>query len=528
MPRSPLSRLPMQRLAATIAIALVLGACKPAPAPEQSAKAPAEAPAPSKPTLGTFGFDTAGMDKAAAPGDNFFQYANGTWFKNTEIPADRSRYTSFTLLVEKAADREKAIIEEVAKDANASGEAAQIRDYYNAYMDEAGIEAKGLKGIQPTLDRIAGLADAKALATELGGTLRADVDIMNATNYYTPHLFGVWINQSMADPQQTVPYLMQGGLGMPDRSFYLDSAKEMADMRNAYQAHVAKILSLAGDADADAKAARIVALETAIAKVHATQEDTNDIKKGVNYWTRADLSAKAPGMDWQAFLDAAQLGQQDSFVAWQPAAIAGISKLVASQPLDTWKDYLRFHALDQSSGLLPKAFADERFAFYGTTLNGTPQQQERWKRGVAAVDEAIGEGVGKIYVKRHFSPQTKARADELVKNLLAAFDKRIDNLEWMTPQTKARAKAKLAGLKVDMGYPSTWHDYSGLEVRADDALGNAQRASAFEYKRNLAKLGKPFVHDEFYMLPHTVNALKVPLENRLVFPAAILEAPFFD
>jgi putative endopeptidase len=520
--------LPKRRLAATIAIALVLGACKPAPTPEQSAKAPAEAPAPSKPALGSFGFDTAGMDKDAVPGDNFFQYANGTWFKNTQIPADRSRYTSFTMLVEKAADREREIIEEAAKDANATGEAAQIRDYYNAYMDEAGIEARGLKGIQPTLDRIAALADAKALATELGGTLRADVDIMNATNYYTPHLFGVWINQSMADPQQTVPYLMQGGLGLPDRSFYLDSAKEMADMRKAYQAHVAKILSLAGEGDADAKAARIVALETAIAKVHATQEDTNDIKKGVNYWTRADLSTKAPGMDWQAFLDAAQLGQQDSFVAWQPGAIAGISKLVASQPLDTWKDYLRFHALDEASGLLPKAFADERFAFYGTTLNGTPQQQDRWKRGVAAVDNAIGEAVGKIYVKRHFSPQTKARADELVKNLLAAFDKRIDNLEWMTPQTKARAKAKLAGLKVDMGYPSTWHDYSGLEVRADDALGNAQRASLFEYKRNLAKLGKPFAHDEFYMLPHTVNALNVPLENRLVFPAAILEAPFFD
>jgi putative endopeptidase len=368
----------------------------------------------------------------------------------------------------------------------------------------------------------------QGLAGALGGTLRADVDIMNATNYYTPHLFGVWVSQSMADPQQTVPYLMQGGLGLPDRDFYVSSDQGMVEARKAYQAHVAKILTLAGDADAEAKAARIVALETAIAKVHATQVETNDVKLGANYWSRADLASKAPGMDWQAFLDAAQLGTQDQIVVWQPKATIGISKLVASQPLDTWKEYLRFHALDEASGLLPKAFADERFAFYGTTLNGTPQQQERWKRGVNAVDGAIGEAVGKIYVKRHFSPQTKARADELVKNLLAAFDKRIDKLDWMTAQTKARAKAKLAGLKIDMGYPSTWHDYSGLQVRADDALGNAQRASLFEYKRNLAKLGRPFAHDEFYMLPHTVNALNVPLENRLVFPAAILEAPFFD
>jgi len=529
MPRSPLSRLPLQRLAATIAIALLLGACnKPAPAPQQSATASADVAAPSKPALGSFGFDVAGMDKSAVPGDNFFQYANGNWFKNTEIPADRSSYNSFTLLTEKAANREREIIEAAAKDTNATGEAAQIRDYYNAYMDDAKIEALGLKPIQPDLDRIAALADAKALATELGGTLRADVDIMNATNYYTPNLFGVWISQSMADPQQTVPYLMQGGLGLPDRSYYLDAGKDAADMRAAYQAHVEKILSLAGDADAKGEAARVVALETAIAKVHATQEETNDVKLGANYWTRADLDAKAPGMDWQAYLDAAKMGQQAQFVAWQPKAIAGISKLVASQPLTTWKEYLRFHALDQASGLLPKAYADERFAFYGTKLNGTPQQQERWKRGVAAVDNAIGEAVGKIYVQKYFTPETKARADELVHNLIAAFDKRIDNLEWMTPQTRARAKAKLASLKIDMGYPSKWHDYSTLEVRADDALGNAKRASEFEYERNLAKLGKPFEHDEFYMLPHTVNALNVPLENRLVFPAAILEAPFFD
>ena len=530
MPRSPLHALPTQRLAATVALALVLGACKPAPAPQAGTAAPAapETPAqPAKPTLGSFGFDIAGMDKSAVPGDNFFQYANGNWVKTTEIPADRSSYNSFTLLVEKAAAREREIIEQIAKDANATGEAAQIRDYYNAYMDEAAIEKAGLEPLQPKLDAIAAITDQAALAKSLGETVRADVDIMNMTNYYTPHLFGVWISQAMDNPGENVPYLMQGGLGMPDRAFYLEGGR-MADMRKAYLAHVAKVLTLAGDADAEAKAARILALETAIAKVHATQEDSNDVKKGANYWSRADLDAKAKGMDWAAFLEGAQLGQQARFVAWQPQAIAGISKLVASQPLDTWKEYLRFHALDEASGLLPKAYADERFAFYGTTLSGTPQQQERWKRGVAMVDNALGEAVGKIYVQRHFTPATKARADELVKNLLAAFDKRIDKLEWMTPQTKARAKAKLATLQVSMGYPESWHDYSGLEVRQGDALGNAMRASLHEYQRNLAMLGTAPTRKEFYMLPHTVNALNVPLENRLVFPAAILEAPFFD
>jgi putative endopeptidase len=527
MSASRLASLPAHRLAAALALTLALGACKPAPAPATGETAKAEAPAaPDKPVLGSFGFDASGMDRAATPGDDFFQYANGEWVTTFEIPADKSGYSTFTRLSDQAAKDTRAILDDTAKDANASGEAAQIRDYYNAYMDEAAIEAAGLKPLQPRLDAIAAIDDKIALARALGGTVRADVDIMNMTNYYTPNLFGVWINQAMDNPAENIPYLMQGGLGLPDRSFYTDA--EQAGLRKQYQAHIAKVLSLAGDADAEAKAARILALETAIAKVHASQEDTNDVTKGSNYWSRADFDAKAKGMDWNAFFDGAQLGQQQRFVAWQPKAISGISGLVAAQPLDTWKDYLRFHALDNASGLLPKAYADEAFAFYGTTLNGTPQQRERWKRGVDAVNGALGEAVGKIYVERHFPAETKARAEALVKNLLAAFDKRIDKLDWMTPETKARAKAKLATLDVSIGYPAKWHDYSGLEVRADDALGNAQRASLFEYQRQLAKLGQAPNHDEFYMLPHTVNALNVPLENRLVFPAAILGAPFFD
>ena len=394
-------------------------------------------------------------------------------------------------------------------------------------MDEAGIEAKGVAPMKPELDAITAIADKPALARAIGQTVRADVDLLNSTDFYTDRLFGLWVSQHLDKPTQYAPYLLQGGLGMPDRDFYLQAGRFVA-LRTAYQAHIAKVLSLAGIADSDAKAARILTLETDIARVHATQEETNDVKKGANYWGRADFAVKAPGLDWNAFFDGAGLQQPAEFIVWQPKAVTGIAKLIGSQPLDTWKEYLAFHALDGASPTLPKPFADENFAFYGTTLNGTPQQQERWKRAVTAVDHALGEAVGKIYVQRHFSAATKARADEMVKNILAAFDKRIDAVAWMTPQTKARAKAKLAGLKVGMGYPDVWRNYSALEIRPDDALGNAERASLFEYQRNLAHLGKPVDHGEWFLLPQEVNALNVPLENRLIFPAAILEAPFFD
>ena len=530
-PMHAASRAPRSVLFLAIALAtLALGACKPA-APPPTAAAPAAAPAvataPTKPMLGEFGFDATGMDTSAKPGDDFYQYADGTWVKTTEIPPDRSSWNAFSVLNDTAQARTRAIIEDAAAGKIAGDDARKIGDYFHAYMDEPGIEAKGIAPLKSDLDAIAAVADKAALSRALGGTLRADVDVLNNTNYYTSNLFGLWVTQRYDRPTETVPYFLQGGLGMPDRDFYLEGGR-MADMRKAYAAHIAKVLTLAGVADADAKAARILALETEIAKVHATQVQTNDVKFGTNPWKRSEFASKAPGMDWDAFFDAAGLGSQEDFIAWQPKAIAGISRLVASQPIGTWKEYLQFHALDRASGTLPKAFRDENFAFYGNTMNGTPQQQPRWKSGVNAVDGSLGKAVGKIYAERHFSAETKSRANALVKNLLEAFGARIDQAAWMSPQTKARAKAKLAGLKVGMGYPDVWTDYSALEVRPDDALGNAQRASLFDYHQQLAKLGKPAGHDEWYMDPQTVNALNVPLENRLIFPAAILEAPFFD
>ena len=483
--------------------------------------------ASTKPKYGSFGFDAAGMDRAVPPGDDFNEYANGEWLKKTEIPADRSVYDTFTVLAELAETRTRRIITETSTNAAASGDAKKVGDYYAAFMDETGIEAKGI-AVRPELDAINAVADKTALARALGETLRADVDLLNATNYYTNRLFGLWVSQDIDDPGKTSPYLVQGGLSLPDRDFYLENGKRFTDLRAQFLTHVTNVLTLASIADAAGKAVRIMALESAIARVHATQVETNDVKKGNNHWTRQDFAGKAPGLDWNAYFDAAGLGAQQTFVAWQPAAIAGIAGLVASQPLEDWKVYLAFHEIDRSSGLMTKAFAEEAFAFYGRTLNGTPKQQDRWKRAVAAVDNALGEAVGRIYAERYFPAESKRRAEAIVKDLVDAFGQRIDRLEWMSAETKAAARRKLAGLVVGIGYPDRWRDYAMLEVRRDDALGNAKRAGLFEYRRNLAKLGKPVDRSEWFLLPQEINALNLPLENRLIFPAAILEPPFFD
>ncbi|MCH1909608.1 M13 family metallopeptidase [Stenotrophomonas sp. Y6] len=512
-------------LALALGAALSLGGCGGGKAPTGDAAATAPPVASARPQLGSFGFDVSGMDRSVAAGDNFFDFANGQWVQRTTIPADRSSYGSFNIIYEKTLGDTRAILEEATRASD--GEARRIGDYYAAFMDEATIEARGVAPLQPQLQAIAGIGDRQALARALGASLRADVDLLNATHFYTPHLFGLWVSVDLLQPDRNVPYLVQGGLGMPDRDFYLQGGR-MTELRKAYEGYVARLLELSGDRAAAAKAARIVALETRIARVHATQEETNDVEKGANAWTQSELAAKAPGLDWAAFLDAAGLSAQQDFIVWQPRAVAGLSRLVTSEPLDTWKEYLAFRALDEAAPYLPKAFADAHFAFHGTAMSGTPQQSERWKRAVDETNNALGEAVGKLYVARHFDAATKARADEMARNIIAAFARRIDALQWMSPETKAHAKAKVAGLKVGMGYPDKWRDYGALEVKRDDALGNAQRAALFEYRRNIAKLGQPVDHGEWAMLPQTINAMNVPLENRLVFPAAILQPPFFD
>ncbi len=513
-------------LALCAALALVPAlACSPA-APNKVSTA-SQAAAPSLRT----GIDLAGIDRSVAPGDDFFGYANGAWIKSTEIPADRSSWGISGVVEELTSRRTADLIANAAgAQAPAGSDARKVGDTYASFMDEAAIEAKGIEPLKPSLSRIAAIAGAAGLARELGGMLRADVDVLNNTRLHTVNLFGLWVAQDLTDPSRYSPFLLQGGLGMPDRDYYVDPSPRMAEIRTRYREHIGAVLKLGGLArsDGDAKAARIFDLERRIAETHASHVETEDVRKGNNHWSRQDFSVRAPGLDWTAFFLAAGLEKQDDFVVWQPGAVTGISALAQSQPLDTWKDYLAFHAVERASSLLPRAFVDEQFAFYGKVLSGTPKLRDRWKRGVNATDAALGEAVGKLYVEKYFPPSEKARAEEMVRNEVAAFALRIDRLDWMAPETKAKAKAKLAALRVGVGYPDKWRDYSALEVARGDALGNAERASLFEYRRNLKKLGQAVDRGEWVMNPQLVNAVNLPAMNTLNFPAAMLQPPYFD
>jgi putative endopeptidase len=508
-----------------LALAAVL-ACVPA---STTSTTPVAGPAAAASVPPTPGIDLDGMDKTVAPGDDFFRYANGTWLKNAEIPADRSSWGSSSVLDELTSRRVADLIAETVKTpAPVGSDTRKIADTYATFMDEAAIEAKGLAPLKPAFDRIAAIADKAGLARALGETLRADVDVLNATNLYTPNVLGLWVAQDLDTPSKYAPFLLQGGLGIPDRDYYLDPSPRMAEIRTKYRAHIGNMLALAGIPDPAAAAARIFDLETKIASSHVSREDSEDVLKGNNHWARVDFPAKAPGLDWTAYFEAAGLAGQPSFVVWQPGAVTGLSALVASEPLATWKDFLTFREISQAAAVLPKAFVDERFAFYGTTLTGAQKLRDRWKRAVSATNAALGEAVGRLYVAKYFPPSEKARAEQMVTNEIAAFAVRIDRLDWMAPETKAKAKAKLAALKVGVGYPDKWRDYSGLEVVKGDAYGNAQRASLFEYRRNLAKLGGPVDRGEWVMNPQLVNAVNLPAMNALNFPAAMLQPPFFD
>lgn len=510
-----------RRLPASLLLLAAVLAASCAPAPRAATSAPAAAA----------GVDLEGMDRSVAPGDDFFAFANGAWLKSAEIPADRSSWGSGDIVVERTAKRTADLVAEAAQsNAPAGSDARKVGDTYTTFLDEERIEALGLEPLRPELARIAAVSDARELARALGETLRSDVDAFNSTDFYTGNVFGLWIAQDLDEPTRYAPFLLQGGLGMPDRDYYLDPSPRMEEIRARYLGHVAAVLRLTGvpPGGCDARARRIVGLERLIAAAHATRADSADVRKGYNRWTRADFAAKAPGLDWEAFFEAAGLGRQETFVVWHPGAATGIAALVRDEPLATWKEYLAFRRVEALATWLPKAFVDEQFAFYGKVLSGTPEQPERWKTAIAVTDEALGEAVGRLYVGRYFPPSEKARAEAMVRNVIAAFGRRIDGLDWMSAETKAKAKAKLAVLKVGVGYPDRWLDYSGLEVVPGDALGNARRASLFEYRRNLAKLGREVDRGEWVMNPQLVNAVNLPAMNAMNFPAAILQPPDFD
>jgi putative endopeptidase len=473
-----------------------------------------------KAELGPWGFDLKGMNRSVNPGDSFFDFANGEWARTTEIPADRSSWGGFGILRDLSDQRTRDIVEEAAR-ANAPGGTVQrkVGDLYASFMDEAAIEKAGLEPLRPHLAKIEAIRTASDLARVFGEANRMGIS--------TP--FGAAVEQDLKNNSQYAVYLGQGGLGLPDRDYYLvDSNPKFVEARGKYQAHIANMFRLAGIADGEAKAKRIYDLETKIAAMHWTRAESRQIDKLYNPMPTSGLGQAMPGFDWAAYLKAASLDRLPQVVVTQPSALTGEAKLVASEPLQTWKDYLTFRTLSSAAGMLPKAISDENFAFYGTTLAGTPQQKDRWKRGADVVNGAMGEAVGELYVAKHFTPEAKAKMDILVKNLIRAMDARLQKLEWMAPETRAKARAKLAAFTPKIGYPDTWRDYSSLVVKAGDPVGNVLRATEFEYLRQLNKIGKPVDRSEWGMTPQTVNAYANPLLNEIVFPAAILQPPFFD
>ena len=495
-------------LLATAALGALMLAAVPATAQEQAAPA---TQTEAKPELGTFGFDVSGMDKSVRPGDDFYAYANGTWAKNTEIPADKSNYGMFTVLADLSQTRTQGILEAAKADPN-----SMIGRAYAAYLDAPTVEAKGLAPIEPWLNQIR-TVDKAGLAKLLAEADRNGVS----------HFFGGFVGQDDKNPEVYIYTMFQGGIGMPDRDFYLKDNERNTKLQAAYLQHLQNVLTLAGETDAAARAKAIYDFEKQIATVHWDKNDSSDATKVYNKMTIAELAAAAPGFDWATFIRGIGV-KEESLLVSQPSAFTGEAKLIADAPIGVIRDMLIVRSLDGFSDVLPDAVAQEAFSFYGTALSGTPQMQERWKRAVDFTTNNMGEAVGQDYVAKYFPPETKAAMDQLVKNVLAAMGDRIDGLEWMQPETKVKAKKKLANFTTKIGYPDRWKDYSKLEIKAGDLFGNALRSNQFAHDDNISRLGGPIRRWEWGMTPMTVNAYANFGMNEIVFPAAILQPPFFD
>jgi predicted metalloendopeptidase len=467
------------------------------------------------------GVATEYIDPAVRPQDDFYEYLNGKWMKTVEIPADKSSWGSFAKLRDDTLPQLRGIIEKAAAGNPAKGTDAQrIGDYYASFMDEAKLEQLGITPLNGELAKIAALKDKSELPALLAHLGKIGVNV--------PYDFG--IHQDNKDSTKYVADIYQSGLGMPDRDYYLkaDDAK-LADAKAKYLTHVEKTLALAGDKNAAANAKAIVDFETELAKVQWTKVELRDPIKAYNKVPLADMGKVAPDYDWNGYLQATGIAGKTTYViVSQPTYLKGFAEISNKTPLDTWKAYLTMHLVDGYANYLNKAFVDERFDFYGKTLSGVKEMEPRWKRGVGAIERSQGESLGKLYVAEYFPPERKARMEALVKNLLVAYKQSIDKLDWMSPATKKEAQAKLAKFMPKIGYPNKWKDYSALMVSRDDLVGNVMRSHEVEYNRELNKLGKPIDRDEWGMTPQTINAYYNPEMNEIVFPAAILQPPFFD
>jgi putative endopeptidase len=472
-----------------------------------------------KAAIGKWGFDLDAMDRSIAPGDDFFRYTSGTWLKTAEIPPDRARWGAADILRAKSEDDVRAAIEAAARVPPAKGSAERKAvDYYGAYLDTAAIEARGLEPAKADLARIAAATTHEQIAA-----IAAAADIAGAL----PVRIGVGIDAKRSDVY--VVQVAQAGLGMPDRDYYLKDDAKFAETRVKYRAYIEAMLRLAAYPESAASAGAIVALEHAIAELHWPRDKSRDRDLTYNPKSAAELKALAPELAWDASLASFGAPTQDFFVVAQPDAVQGLGRLFRATPVETWRAYLTFHYLDQMADVLPRAFDEARFDFFGRTLNEQPQQLDRWKRAVAAVSgDGMGEASGRLYVKRNFTPESKASMRALVENLRAAYHARISQLPWMGDETKKAALRKLEAMNVKIGYPDQWRDYGALDIAAGDAFGNRKREAVFMRRRDLDRLTKPADRGEWGMSPQTVNAYNRPVWNEIVFPAAILQPPFFD
>lgn len=468
------------------------------------------------PELGDWGIELADMNDDIDPGDDFFRYVNGKWLDSFEIPEEFSNYGSFTVLFERSEDRVKTIIEDAAKNNAPAGSVEQkIGDYYASYLDTDTINEKGLEPIQAQLDSYAALETHDDVAMAFG-----EIDYSSRTPV------SMFVSVDNKNPDRYITYLSQSGLGMPNRDYYLNP--EFEDKRAAYQEFLTSMLSFTGADNAETRAAAVYDLEAKMAEVHWSPDKSRQADLTYNLYTLDELQAYAPEIKWAALFEQLQIGEQTEFVVRQNDAIQASMKIFVETPVEVWADYLTIHALSTNASVLPTDIDQANFNFYGKEISGTPKQRERWKRGVAAVNGAMGEAVGQVYVERYFPPESKAQMEELVENLKTAFALRLDNLDWMGDETKEEAREKLASFTTKIGYPDKWTDYSSLEVVAGDAFGNSVRANRFAYEDMISNLGQPIDPTEWFMTPQTVNAYYSRNRNEIVFPAAILQAPFFD
>ena len=478
----------------------------------------AAAPARPQPAIGSFGVDLSARDMNVKPGNDFYRYGNGTWMANTQIPADRTRWGAFDMLREKSDNDCKAIIEELAHGTNAAGSNEQkIGDYYSSFLNTDAINAAGLAPIQADLAAINAIRNQEQ-AIRLIATPGMPVD--------SPIGIGVTLDER--NPNRYVVGMSHGGLGLPEREYYRRTEAQFVEIRTQYVAHIARMFELAQIPDGANKARLILAFETQIAERHWPIADRRERDKTYNLKTRAEIRALAPRFPWDAGFEAAGMSGVTEVVVSELSAMGPLANLFMATPIATIKAYLTYHYLTNTASILPSALDDENFDFYGHKLNGQPQQRERWKRAVQAVNGALGEAIGQIYVSRHFPPASKAQMQQLVENLRNSYAQRVDTLSWMTAATKTAAHEKLRTFNPKIGYPNRWKDYSALEVHANDAFGNSRRNAIFDWNFDLARLPRPTDKGEWFMTPQTVNAYYNPTFNEVVFPAAILQPPFFD